>query len=261
MLFTNLNIVAVILACHLKIVVGQSNDAQPLLKVLKGADDPKTPLIVLANPNSNINAEVMWNPEIQHLDFETTIATPTDTTTSETEKPSKKTRPPQIKKPSLNQQQRQKLGLQELLSMPGGWESFPISNSLPLVAMSQQAHIQPIFYPMPVYIPSPISLMLNHQMSTVGTSENNSLEDQIDLRFKELMSAKLLRDAFKGDSPKWPGMNNNFVRPGNQKWRGKFRKTTSTTTTTPTESPVTQSTEPTRILVENNKESDSGQQK
>ncbi|XP_070138149.1 uncharacterized protein [Drosophila bipectinata] len=244
------------------VIVAQTNDAQPVLKVLKGADDPKTPLIVLANPSSNIHTEVMSEPEIQNPDLETTIATPTDTTTSKTEKPSKKIRPPQIKNPSFNQQQRQKLGLQELLSMPGGWESIPISNPVSLVAMSQQAHIQPIFYPMPVYIPYPINpLMLSHQMNTVGPLENKNLEDQINFRFNELMSAKLLRDAFKGDNPKWPEMNNNFVRPGNQKWRGKFRKTTSTTTTTTTDSPVTQSTEPTRISVENNKETVAEQQK
>ncbi|KPU80431.1 uncharacterized protein Dana_GF26874 [Drosophila ananassae] len=239
------------------IIVGETNNnAQPFLKVLKGADDPKSPLIMLANPTSNVNMEVMSEPELLNPDFETTLATPTDST-SKTENPHKKSRPQQIKKPSLNQQQKSKL--HELLSMPGGWESFPLINPVPLAAMTAQAHIQPIFYPMPIYVPYPIPLMLN-QMNTVSTSHNNNLEDQINLRFNELMSAKLLRDAFKGDSSKWQEINNNFIKPGNQKWRGKFRRTTSTSTTTTTESPVTKPTEPTRNLDDNSKQSDSAPQ-
>lgn len=157
-----------ILGCLLKLVVGETNDAQPFLKVLKGADDPKSPLIMLANPTSNVNMEVMSKPEMLNPDFDTTIATPTDTT-SKAENPHKKSRPTQIKKPSLNQQQRQKSKLHELLSMPGGWQNFPISNPVPLAAMSAQKHIQPVFFPMPVYIPYPIPLMLN-RMNTVSTS-------------------------------------------------------------------------------------------
>ncbi|KAH8326567.1 hypothetical protein KR067_010317 [Drosophila pandora] len=255
MFLTILEIVSVILVSLLKLVVGgTNNNGQPFLKVLKGADDPNSPLILLANPTTNVNMEVTSESEMLNPDFETTMSTPTDTT-SKTGNPQKKFRPPQTKKPSLNQQQQQKSKLHELFSMPGGWESFPLINSVPLAAMSAQAHIQPVFYPMPVYVPYPIPLMLN-QMNSVSSSDNNNLEDQINLRFNELMSAKLLRDAFKGDSSKWQEINNNFIKPGNQKWRGKLRRTTSTSTTTTTESPVTNPTEPTRNLDDNSKQSD-----
>lgn len=70
------------------------------------------------------------------------------------------------------------------------------------------------------------------------------------------MSEKLLRDAFKGDSTKWHEINNNFIKPGNQKWRGKFRRTTSTSTITTTNSPITQPTDPTRNSDDNSKQSD-----
>ncbi|KAH8381945.1 hypothetical protein KR009_001119, partial [Drosophila setifemur] len=210
-----------LLICQSRKVFGQAEDGRPLA-VLKGVDDPKTPLIVLANPITKPtimesfkleqDTETTFVPEA-----ETTIPPATDSTVP-AEKPTKKTRQPQKQKPSRNHDQKH-----EFLSMPGGWGSLPINTQ-----EQQSLSINPIFYPMPVYIPYPIPFMFNQQMHM-----KDNMQDQISFGFNQMVSENLLRGAFKDDNSDW---QKNRVKPasqnGFQKWRGKWRKSTSTTTTT-----------------------------
>ncbi|KAH8361829.1 hypothetical protein KR200_001293, partial [Drosophila serrata] len=253
-----------ILAAVLGLILCQSSLAFGQVAVLEASeDDPKTPLIVLSNPISQSTIEEAVKSE---KDVETTLIPELVTTyppatdaTATTEKVIKKRPMPPKQKPFLNHGQKQVLQLQDLLSLPGNWDSSPIVSSSPLTATSTapMSPGQAMFYPMPVYIPYPIPfVLLNQPMQLMSTPLKDNVQDKIAMSFNEMMSGNLLRSSFQPDAGnEWHKIIKNRIKPTNQngqkKWRGKWRKTTTTTTTTTTKQPeITKPTEPTRILLE-----------
>ncbi|XP_044250711.1 uncharacterized protein [Drosophila takahashii] len=225
---------------------------QPLAVLKASGDDPKTPLIVLTNPI----AKPTFGESIEsEHEIETTLM---PDTTATSKKLTKKTQPPQKKKSTFSHGQKQKLPLQDLLLMPGMWESSPISAHGPMDTMATQ----PVFYPLPVYIPYPIPFMLNPQMLPMRGPSKDKVEDQIAVGFNEMMSENLLRSSFQQDNEsEWQSPIKNRLRPANQngykKWWGKWRKTTTNTTTSTTKASVTNPTEPTRLLLSSSSHSGS----
>ncbi|KAH8343865.1 hypothetical protein KR084_000565, partial [Drosophila pseudotakahashii] len=239
---------------------GQSE--QPLAVLKASGDDPKTPLIVLSNPiaKPTFGESIESEHEIETTlmpDRAITIQPVTDTTAS-SKKPTKKTRPLQKQKPAFGHGQKQKLSMQDLLQMPGTWESSPIIAHGPMDTMANQ----PVFYPLPVYIPYPIPFMLGPQMHPMRGPSKDKVEDQIAVAFNEMMSENLLRSSFQQDNEsEWQNIIKNRLKPANQdsqkKWRGKWRKTTTSTTTVTTKASVTSPTEPTRLLLNSSSQSGS----
>jgi len=232
----------------------QLQSEQPLAVLKASGDDPKTPLIVLSNPlakpkvGESIKSEQEIEPT-QIQDAATAIPLVTDTTDS-TERPPKKTEPLQKQKPAFSHGQKQKHPMQDLLLMPGMWESSPAMSHGPMDTVATQ----PVFYPLPVYIPYPIPLMLNQQMRLMSRPSKDKVEDQIALGFNEMMTGNLLGSSLQQDNgSEWHKIMKNQMKPANQdgpkKWRGKWRKTTTSTTTSTTKAPVTSLTEPTRLLL------------
>ncbi|KAH8243571.1 hypothetical protein KR032_008618, partial [Drosophila birchii] len=244
-----------LLLCHTWLAFGQ-------VAVLKASnDDPKTPLIVLSNPISQSTIDEAVKSE---KDVETTLPPELGTTyppatdaTATTEKVIRKKPMPPKQKPFLNHGQKQALQLQDLLSLPGIWESTPIVSNGPTFT-PQLSSIQPMFYPMPVYIPYPIPFVLNQPMQLMSTPHKDNVEDKITTSFNEMMTANLLRSSLQPeDGNEWHKIIRNRIKPANQdgpkKWRGKWRKTTtpaSTTKMTTAEPEPTKPTDPTRILLE-----------
>ncbi|KAH8294723.1 hypothetical protein KR018_002191 [Drosophila ironensis] len=231
-----------------KIDFGQASDGPSLLKVLKGVDDPKSPLILLANPmpDPKMGASEKIEPDAETtltLDDQTTLPTIPDATTES--KSTKKPRQPQKKKPFIEHQPKQKLKVQDFLSMPAPWDSLPMNV---LEAMSQQSQIQPIFYPMPVYIPYPIPFMLTTPMRVTGKIQNNSLEEKISERFNQRFQHFMSEGLFSDDTEWQRPITKNRMKPFNlnsgQKWQGKWRKTTPITTSTTTATPPTNTATP-----------------
>lgn len=174
-------------------------------------------------------------------DLGTTYPPATDATAT-TEKAIKKKAVPPKQKPFLNHAQKQAPQLQDLLSLPGLWESSP----------AQLSPVQPMFYPMPVYIPYPVPFMLNQPMQVMSGPPKDNVEEKIAMSFNEIMAENLLRSSLQpGDGTEWHKVIRNRIKPANQdgtkKWRGKWRKTTTTTTTTKAPEPTTP---PTRILLQ-----------
>jgi len=232
----------------------QLQSEQPLAVLKASGDDPKTPLIVLSNPlakpkvGESIKSETEIEPTLIQ-DAATAIPLVTDTTDS-TERPPKKTEPLQKQKPAFSHGQKQKHPMQDLLLMPGMWESSPAMAHGPMDTVATQ----PVFYPLPVYIPYPIPLMLNQQMRLMSRPSKDKVEEQIALGFNEMMTVNLLGSSLQQDNgSEWHKIMNNQMKPANQdgpkKWRGKWRKTTTSTTTSTTKAPVTSLTEPTRLLL------------
>jgi len=114
----------------------QLQSEQPLAVLKASGDDPKTPLIVLSNPlakpkvGESIKSETEIEPT-QIQDAATAIPLVTDTTDS-TERPPKKTEPLQKQKPAFSHGQKQKHPMQDLLLMPGMWESSPATSHGPI---------------------------------------------------------------------------------------------------------------------------------
>ncbi|KAH8288300.1 hypothetical protein KR054_000662, partial [Drosophila jambulina] len=249
----------IILAAVVGLLLCQTWLAFGQVAVLKASgDDPKTPLIVLSNPISQSTFE--------EKDVETTLIPELGTTyppatdaTATTEKVIRKKPMPPKPKPFLNHGQKQVLQLQDLLSLPGLWESSPVVSNGPMTTTStaQLSPVQPMFYPMPVYIPYPIPFMLNQPMQLMSSPLKDNVEDKIATSFNEMMTGNLFRSSLQPDEGnEWHKIIRNRIKPayqdGPKKWRGKWRKTTTTTTTTkmttkPTE--VTKPTVPTRILL------------
>ncbi|XP_016953848.2 uncharacterized protein LOC108027140 [Drosophila biarmipes] len=232
--------------------LAQLQSEQPLAVLKASGDDLKTPLIVLLNPiakpKRGESIESEKEKEATLIQDSATIPLVTDTTAS-TEKPTKKTEPLQKQKPARSHGQKKKHPMQDLLLMPGMWESSPIARG-PINTVATQ----PVFYPLPVYIPYPIPFMLNQQMHLMSKPSRDNVEDQIALDFNELMSVNLLRSSLEQyNGAEWQKIMKSQMKPPNQdgpkKWRGKWRKTTTSTTTSATKAPVTSKTEPTRLLL------------
>ncbi|XP_017046553.1 uncharacterized protein LOC108091721 [Drosophila ficusphila] len=260
-----LECVFVVLLWQTKQVFAQLKNEQPVAVLKASADDPRTPLILLSNSVVKTTLGASIKPE---QDIETTLtpdaATTTPPVTDESAsivKPNKKTRPPQKQKPAFGNGIKPKLPYQSLLLMPGLGDSFPKFPSFPSTTVDAFS-VQPVFYPMPVYIPYPIPFMLNQQMHLMSRPSKDKVEDQIAMSFNEMMSEKLLRSSFQLDNgSEWQETTKNRIKPANQngikKWRGKWRMTTTSTTTTTTEAPVPSPTEPTRLLMNSSNQSDS----
>uniref|UniRef100_A0A6P4ELX3 Uncharacterized protein LOC108043403 n=1 Tax=Drosophila rhopaloa TaxID=1041015 RepID=A0A6P4ELX3_DRORH len=239
---------------------GQLRSEQPLAVLQASRDDPKTPLIVLSNPiaKTTFADSIKSEQDVETTlvpDAATTVPPVTDATHS-TGKPTKKTRPPQKQKQDLSHGQKHKLPLQDFLLMPGMWESSPIT--VPHGPMEAVA-TQPVFYPVPVYIPYPIPFQLMHPM---GRPSKEQVEDQLAMRFNEMVSENLLTSSFQLDNgSEWQKITNNRIRPANQsgpkKWRGKWRKTTTGTTSSTTKAPVTSPTKPPRLLMNSSSQRES----
>ncbi|EDW55083.1 GM10880, partial [Drosophila sechellia] len=255
-------LVVAVFVCLTRQCIGQLHSEQ-LLAVLKASgDDPKTPLIVLSNPTIRpaFGESIKSEPDMETTiipDFATTIS-PASFTTASTEKRNKKTRPPQMQKAGPNYEPKQRFSMQDLLLMPGIWESSPIVDQGPMTTQNAQ----PVFYPVPVYIPYPMPFMLNPQIHLMSRPSKDKVDDQIAMGFHGMMGENLVGSSFQQDNGSdWHKIIGNRVKPVSQddpkKWRGKWRKTTTTTTTTSTtEAPVTMSTEATRLLSESSNQSD-----
>ncbi|KAH8265583.1 hypothetical protein KR038_011077, partial [Drosophila bunnanda] len=229
-----------ILAAVLGLLFCQTWLAFGQVAVLKASgDDPKTPLIVLSNPISQSMIDKAVKSE---KDVETTLIPEWETTyppATTTEKVIRKRPMPPKQKPFLNHGQKQMLQMQDLLSLPGNWESSPIVSNGPLTTTSTapMSSVQSIFYPMPVYIPYPIPFMLYQPMQLMSAPLKDNIEDKIAMSFNEMMTGNLLRSSGQpDDGNEWHKIIRNRIKPANQdgqkKWRGKWRKTTTTTTTT-----------------------------
>ncbi|KAH8347488.1 hypothetical protein KR059_011563, partial [Drosophila kikkawai] len=247
----------IILAAVLGFLLCQTWLAFGQVAVLKAsADDPKTPLIVLSNP---ISQSMIGEAIKSEQDAESTLIPDVETTKppateaiATTEKVIRKNPVPPNRKPFLNPGQKQAPQLQDLLSLPGIWESSPIVSNGPL-ATTPTAHlspVQPMFYPMPVYIPYPIPFMLNQPVQLMSTPPKDNIEDKIATSFNEMMTGNLLRSSLQTDDcSEWHKIIRNRIKPADQdgpkKWRGKWRKTTTTTTTTKMTTKAPQPTKPT----------------
>ncbi|XP_041565068.1 uncharacterized protein LOC108148193 [Drosophila elegans] len=254
-----LNYVVVFFVCITRPTFGQLQNGQPLALLKASGDDAKTPLILL----SNLIAKPAFGEAIKsEQDIETTLTPDAATTVppqTSSEKPTKKTQPPQKQRPALNHGQKHKLSMQDLLLMPGMWESSPIT--VPHGPMDSVA-AQPFFYPVPVYIPYPVPFMINQQMHLMGRPSKDKVEDQLAMGFNEMMSKKLLTSSIQLDiGSELQKISKNQIQPANQsgqkKWRGKWRKTTTTTTTSTTGAPVTAITEPTRLIINSSSQGES----
>ncbi|XP_017067661.2 uncharacterized protein LOC108105540 [Drosophila eugracilis] len=255
--------VAFLASCLTRQTFGQLQSEQPLALLKASGDDSKTPLIMLSNPfakptfGTSIKSE--QEPETTLMpEAANTLSPVIEAVDASTEKPPKKTRPPQKQKPGFNHGQKQKYPVQDLLLMPGMWETSPIIGHGKLDTLVAQ----PVFYPIPVYIPYPIPFMLNQQMHLMSTASKEQVEDQISMGFNNMLTENLLESSFQDAGSEWQKIIKNRLRPANldgqKKWRGKLRKTaTTTTTTTTTKAPVSNPTQPTRLQLSSSNQSDS----
>ncbi|XP_041449554.1 uncharacterized protein LOC111073010 isoform X2 [Drosophila obscura] len=219
---------------------GHAEGTPPLAVLTAGAEDGEPPLIVLTSP--------ITKPVVSEaIEYETTEAGTTSDAESEvTVKPTQPTQAPDKTKPglSLNALNGPQSYLQaQLLSMPEMWNSSPQLAPGPNFDATQLSRA-PLYYPMPVYIPYPISFMQNYAPSLRMANP----EDQVGAKFNEILAETLLKDSGLNLRKIWKDLSSNNIgnRPLPTKWRGKFRKTTTTTTTTSEAPPTTISTEPTK---------------